>query len=111
MNKLQNCDSSSTVKIINPKVELTKDCLIIADGCGQITKGFSRCKVCLMLCKFLTASQWVRKQPGVAKKYFLATTEFCILSIFTIVEVQIIPLFQIINYFHIRYEILSENQK
>jgi len=49
VNKLQDCDSSGTIKIINPKIELTKDCLITADGCAQFTKGFSRCKVCLML--------------------------------------------------------------
>ena len=110
MNKLQECESSGTVKIIKPKIELTKDCLIVADGCAQITKGFSRCKVCLMLCKFLTASQWVRKQPGGTKKYFLVTIEFCVVSIFTIVEMQIITLFHIMNYFHIRYEIMSENQ-
>lgn len=105
MNKLEACDSSGTVKIINPKIELTKECFIAADGCAQITKGFSRCKVCLILCKFLTASKWVRKQPGGAKKYFLVTIEFCIVPIFTIVELQIIPLFHIMN-----YEIMSENQ-
>jgi len=110
VNKLQACDSSGTVKIINPKIELTKDCLIAADGCAQITKGFSRCKVRLMLCQFLSAPQRVRKQPGGNKKYFLVAIEFCIVSIFTIVELQIVPLLHIINYFHIRYEILSGNQ-
>jgi len=63
-----------------------------------------------MLCQFLTASQRVRKQPGGNKNYFLVTIEFCIFSIFIIVESQIVPLLYIMNYFHIRYEIFSDNQ-
>jgi hypothetical protein len=110
VNKLQACDGSGTVKIINPKIELTKDCLVVADGCAQITKGFSKCKVCLMICQFLTASQRVRNQPGGNKKCFLVAIEFYVFSIFTIAELQIVPLLHIMNYFHIRYEILSDNQ-
>lgn len=45
VNKLQPCDNSGTIKLINPKIELSQDCLVSAAGCVENTKEFSSCKL------------------------------------------------------------------
>jgi hypothetical protein len=93
VNKLQACDNSGTMKIINPKIELTQDCIVAADGCVQITKGFSNCKVCFKLRKVFTASQQLRNKTGGFKNYGLITLEFCIISVFKIRDFRLPPRF------------------
>ncbi|GFG31215.1 hypothetical protein Cfor_06931, partial [Coptotermes formosanus] len=45
VNKLESCDNKGTLKLTNPKVELTKDCHVVISGCAELTAGFSSCKV------------------------------------------------------------------
>jgi hypothetical protein len=46
VNKIEPCDSSNQIKLTNPKVELTKNCELFVQGCGELTSGFTSCKVC-----------------------------------------------------------------
>ncbi|PNF14027.1 hypothetical protein B7P43_G03565 [Cryptotermes secundus] len=45
VNKLQPCDNSGIIKLINPKIVLSQDCFVSAVGCMENTKEFSSCKL------------------------------------------------------------------